>query len=165
MTSQKTLQDVCDTFMVYHVDALNALNFEHDQRLMYENEWDYKNPTLLPNKVHAELEQVDLESITDEYDRRCARSILWLWYHHATSCALWRYGDASAAREYVTKAVEMQPDNHPNQITKLLYLLVYEKEEEAQEYAKTIDNEAEQQTAAQLLAKYSEDTFFTTDSK
>lgn len=98
---------------------LNQKYVQIDQVLFKSGEWNYNNPALLTNQVKSILERVDTNSLTaDELEWR--QEILWFWYHHAISCARWK-GDKEAALHFSEVALELQTDEHPNQITKLLY--------------------------------------------
>ncbi len=127
---------------------------------MYAGEWDYKNESQIPNMVAYALEKIDLASVTNDQERFWVRDILWLWNHHAITCALHRYGDVKAAREFSEKALALMPPNHPNMITKLLHLLVHERGEEARAYASSIVSEVERDTATVLLREYENGTLF-----
>lgn len=138
-----------------------------DQKLMPKREgvqpatpWDYDNPQLVINKVKNILENVNLDELTEE-ERYWRQEILWFWYHHAISCAIWLHKDKEKARQYALKALEYQSQPHPNKITRLLYLLVNDKLEEAEEWIKTTHNEnPDKETAADLLKEYKEHKFF-----
>lgn len=127
---------------------------------MSVGEWDYKNFELLPNQIKASIEAIEFLNLSDERERRLAQNILWLWYHHATSCALWRYADKDAARTYSEKALELQSENHPNRIARLFYFLIRDNLQEAEIWAKTIITEPEKTTAKYFLDLYREGRFF-----
>ncbi len=138
---------------------LSNLYTAEDQKLMASREWDYKNPELAVNKIKEILETTDANNLSpDEQDWR--REILWFWYHHAISCASWRYKDKSAAQSYTTKALEYQSENHPNKITQLFDFLVNDKVGEAERWAGAIEEEPEKTTAAELLDEYKKGDFF-----
>ncbi|MBP6942727.1 MAG: hypothetical protein KBB55_01640 [Candidatus Buchananbacteria bacterium] len=139
---------------------LSTLYTKADQELMKANAWEYDNPDLLVNKVKTILESVDTQTLTeDEQDWR--QEILWLWYHHAISCAI-KHRDQSLAQEYAAKALQLQSVDHPNQITKILELLVNDKLEEAQAWADAI-NEDEKDTAIHLIEYFQERNPFKED--
>lgn len=137
-----------------------------DQRLMKSHEWDYANPDLLVNKIKDILEKTDEQMLTDE-EKEWKQSILWFWYHHAISCAIWRYKDKEAAKLYATKALEFQADDNPNKITRLLWLLVDDKLEEAEAFAASIpqyklddgNDNPEPETARELIESYKQGGF------
>ena len=66
-----------------------------------------------------------------------------------------RYKDKEKARVCATKALELQPEDHPNKITKLLDLLVNDKLEEARKWAENITEEPEKTTARETIEKWS----------
>lgn len=132
--------------------------FEEDQRIITSRIEDYHDPKLIINKVHNLLEKIDARHLTRE-EQIERRHILWLWYHHAISYAVWGYKDKKRAKKYSALALRNQPKNHPNKITRLLYLLVRDKYEEAKEWVKSISKE-EKSTAKKLLLFYKEGGFF-----
>jgi len=155
MDSAVTVAEVCAAFGCAHIDELDTLYLEYDQDLMRTQRWDYRNDALLTNRIRAKLEELDPHTVADEYDRWRVKEILWLWYHHAISCALWRYGDEGAARAYATQALEYYQSDNPNKLTKLLYLLAHRREQEARVYVATaIDSEVEREAANHFLALY-----------
>ena len=160
MQQQISLPDVCATFECAHADELFARYLELDQLLMHSQGWDYKNEGLETNKIHTMLKRIDRSLIEDEFERGRARELLWLWNHHAISCALWRYGDRAAALEYAKEALSLQSPDHPNKITRLLYLLIRGDIDSAREHVGTIESPVEQETAGQLMKMYSDGTFF-----
>jgi hypothetical protein len=93
---------------------------------------------------------VDPNTLTEE-EKDWRQEILWFWYHHAISCAIWKK-DKAKAIEYSEKALSLQDENHPNKITKVLNLLVNDKIVAAEEFVKTID--AEKDSAEGLVEDY-----------
>lgn len=139
---------------------LDTRYLEEDQKLMKSAEWDYKNKAHLIHKVKDILEGVDPAKLADE-EQYWRRNILWFWYHHAVSCAVWRYADRQKAQEYAKKALHYQPKSHPNKITKLLYFLVHDRLSSAERWAETITTEPEKTTAQAILEEYRTKGFFT----
>ena len=140
---------------------LNRLYVVEDQKFMKSGTWDYDNPELVVNKIKDILESVGLENIPeDDREREWAQEILWFWYHHAISCAVGRYKDKAKAQMYAAKALEIQPEDHPNKITRLLSLLVNNKLEEAEEWLAAINEDPEKTTGKELLENYKEGKFF-----
>jgi hypothetical protein len=136
------------------------LNFlKEDQSLMKSGLWDYGNSELLVNKVKSFIEGIEISLLSVE-EKKWINSLLWLWHHHAISCAIVRYKDKQKAEEYSEKAMFYQDESHPNQITKLLYLLVRDKLEEAKEWINQIKSGVERDTANFLLKQYQEKGFF-----
>ena len=138
---------------------LSNLYTVEDQKLMKSGNWDYGNPELITNKVKIILESIDSASLTEE-EREWRQEILWFWYHHAISCAVWMYKDKEAAQKYSTSALENQPAVHPNKITKLLDLLVHDKLDDAEKWAEEITEEPEKSTATSLVSDYKQGGFF-----
>ena len=125
---------------------------------MKSGEWDYKNQELVVNKVKDVLEGLDPAFLSEE-EKEWRGEILWFWYHHAISCAIWHYHDKPAAIEFSNKALSYQSPEHPNKITKLLSLFVEGKMSEAEEWAKGIQNEVEKETAAYVIEDYKKHGF------
>ena len=86
---------------------LSNLYSAEDQRLMLVGSWDYANEQSVVNKVKNILEPIDPFTLNAD-EREWRQEILWFWYHHAISCAIWRYKDKAAARIYAAKALEYQ---------------------------------------------------------
>ncbi len=137
---------------------MSNLYTEEDQKLMKSGQWDYDNPELITNKIKVSLESIDKSSLNEE-ESDWRNEILWFWYHHAISCAIEK-NDKIAAQKYAEKALEIQSDDHPNKITKLLYLLVHDKLEEAEAWALNIDEELEKSTAQYQLEIYKNQGYF-----
>jgi hypothetical protein len=139
---------------------LSNLYSERDQELMKSEEWDYNNPELITNKIKNILEPIDPETLTED-EREWRAEIIWFWYHHAISCAAARYKDKEAAQMYATKAVEIQPEDHPNKITHLLFYLVHDRLQEAEELVAALaPKDDEKDTAESLIEGYKEIGFF-----
>lgn len=157
--NEKTSRLVNEAFVLLGVqnflDLSNAYSRE-DQVLMKNGEWDAYNPSLITNQVKAILEQIDPNDLR-ESDRMWYSEILWFWYHHAVSCERNRV----QAQAYATKALELQSDDHPNQITKLLWFLTHDKVSRAKEWAAKIPIDSiEHQTALDTIREYEERKFW-----
>ena len=131
---------------------------EEDQKLMKSESWDYNNSNLIINKVKSILEKVNVESLSEQ-EKEWHNEIFWFWYHHAISCAIGRYKDIEKAKYYAAEAMNYQSKSeggHPNQITKLLYLLVNDKLEEAEQFDKIAKygDEDEKQSGKELIENY-----------
>jgi len=135
---------------------------KEDQRLLKEQTWDYKNSELVLNKVKELVEDViekgfatdDKESIDE------LRDILWFWYHHATGYAIWEYKDKAKAQEFSAKALKYQTTDNPNQITRLLYLLVRDEGVKATAWLKTIVNDPDKTASLGIMKEYLAGNFF-----
>lgn len=154
----KPLHTIYELMGVTSMHDLNRAYTEEDQKLMKEGRWDYEDPELLTNRVKSLLEQVDPITLSEE-EKEWREEILWFWYHHAISCAVWRYADRQRAQEYASKALEHQDSNHPNKITKLLYYLVHDDLVSAEKLTETMDLDKE--TAISVIDEYKEKRFFT----
>jgi len=138
---------------------MNRNYTELDQDLMKNGLWDYGNPELITNKVKDILEYSDLKNLTEE-EKEWRQEILWFWYHHAISCAIWRYRDRPKAIELANQALKYKPQENPNQITQILSFLVNDQLPEAQQWANQIEDKIEKDTANELIAEYGEGKFF-----
>lgn len=127
---------------------------------MYAGEWDYKNSKLLPNQIKRSLEKIPLVGIKNTAERKTIQNLVWFWYHHAISCALWRYGDRDIALIYSAKAIELQLPDHSNRITRLLFLLLRDNLIEAEEWYRVTPTGPEKTTAMHLLEFYRSGHFF-----
>ena len=158
----REIDEVCLKFGVADVKGLEALNRAVDQSLMRSDGWDYLDHTLQNNLLHRALLCVNKEQLTrDELWR--VNQMIWLWYHHAISCAIWRHRDREAAQDFSLHAVVYQRriSNHPNKITRLLFLLVRDRFYEAEAWAKKIKSPRyERKTALKILEKYRRGEFF-----
>lgn len=128
---------------------------EQDQVLFKSGAWDYDNPELKVNRVKDELEKIGIENLSGE-EKVWANEILWFWNHHAISCAIAKK-DIEKAKNYASEALKYQRNDkdHPNKITKLLYLLVNNRLEEGKVYAQNeIPEEVERETAHHLIDSY-----------
>jgi hypothetical protein len=134
---------------------------EEDQKQMQAGEWDYDDPESHINQVKEKVDAVDVESLNE--DELYFRSqLLWLWNHHAAGVAVERQ-DEDAAIAFIDAALEYQPDDHPNQITQLLYYLIHGDLEEAESWAETITDATEQATAEEQIELFRQGQYFRHD--
>ena len=138
---------------------LNTLYDREDQKLMQGQAWDYNNPDLTINKVKRILEKVDATTLSGE-EKEWRNNILWFWNHHAISCAVWRYKDQQAAQQFSEQALKFQSDDHPNQITKLLFFLTHGELDLAEEWLLQINDKVEKETAEYLIDTYKRGGFY-----
>jgi hypothetical protein len=132
---------------------MHRLYSEEDQKLMKSSQWDYDNKNLITNKVKTLLEEINSKDLTDD-EAHWRNEVLWFWYHHAISCAIFNKGDKAAAEKYSEQALSLQSSEHPNYITKLLYFLVRGDINEAEKQAANIKDEPEKSSAAALIDEY-----------
>lgn len=140
---------------------LSKIYTKEDQILMKSGKWDYKNPDLITNKIKDILESTDVDALSQE-ERDWCNEILWFWYHHAISSAVWIHKDKEQAKEFADKALYYQglsEGGHPNQITKLFKLLLEDKVQEAEEYINEITDSVEKETGLSLLQEFKEGIF------
>lgn len=151
--NESPFHSLYSTFGVQNSEELYDLYFQEDQRLMDSHSWDYDNSDLIVNKIKNSIENVGDIGLTKE-EKDTKESILWFWYHHATSCALFQKKDKEKAKVYSTKALEHKDNRNSNQITKLLYFLANDDLTEASNWADKIENPTEKQTALNLIKDY-----------
>ena len=157
---EEKIREAFDLLKVSSFRELSRVYGEKDQELMKTRTWDDKSPELITNRVKNVLEQMNPAELSEE-DRMWWHEIMWFWYHHAISYAIWKRKDKQLAQLYADKALELQMPDHPNKITKLLWFLVRDKLEEVKEWMKTekfIDYEFE--TAQATLKEYENGEFF-----
>lgn len=157
--TRSPLREAYDLLGAHTPLELSNLYSEEDQKLMKSESWDYDNADLIINRIKSIIENVDIAKLTDE-EKNWRNEILWFWYHHAISCAVWRYKDREKAKSFSLKALEFQDGNHPNQITKLLGLLIDDKIEEAEKWTNKITDEIEKETATYLIQEYKDGNMF-----
>ena len=136
--------------------SLQRLVTSVDQVLMKSGSWSYQDPGLLNTKIVRQLESLDRTGITNE-ENEWIDEIIWLWYHHATSTALFPCRDREQAKIFAAKALEYQVQApHPNAITWLLYLLANGRIEEAREYVDSMirQDNVDKETAKGVLEDY-----------
>ncbi|MEK7511243.1 MAG: hypothetical protein AAB582_03335 [Patescibacteria group bacterium] len=138
--------------------ALHHAYCELEQPLFKERTWDYDNPDQLHNRIKLEIEEENLDSLSEE-ERVWCREILWFWHHHAISCAVWKQ-NLEAGRFHAESALAYQEADHPNKITRLLFLLLNGSLGEAKQCADNIQDEVEGPTAQALVEWYENGEFF-----
>lgn len=133
-----------------------------DQRLLKTQSWDYKNPELVLNKVKEIVDRAIGNGFAagDKDSEDDLKTILWFWYHHATGYAIWDYKEKEKALEFSAKALKYQTSDNPNQITRLLYLLIRDKEAEATSWLETISDEPDKTSAHGIMEEYRAGNFF-----
>lgn len=158
---ESTANRVKRAFDLLGVTDFSSLDFAYtleDQRLMRAGTWDDRDPILITNRVRHILEDIDPIDL-DENDRVWWREILWFWYHHAISYAIFKRKDRALAQRYADKAREIQGElGHPNRLTELLRLLVYDEVGKARDMVEQLTTEAN--SAKELLQEYERGEFF-----
>ena len=135
----RNIDRVCRKYKVRNVIALEQKCRDSDQRRMRSLKWDYTKDSL-DTRIVFDLVQVPQTELTPDENWR-VNQMIWLWYHHAVSCAISRHKDRKKALEFVNKALEYQAriKDHPNKITPLFKLLLLGKLDEAKNFAKEPD--------------------------
>lgn len=131
---------------------------EEDQKIVTSGIEDYESKRHITTQIKDLLEGIDREKLTLTEEKEISL-ILWMWYHHAISYAIWGYKDKKKALLYAKKALKYQPKKHPNRITKLLYLLVRGNLRKAEEWIGEVGEE-ERKTAEMLIRMYKNGEFF-----
>lgn len=112
--------------------------------------WDYDDPDQVPNKVRAMLEVAGTERLTeDEVEWR--NQIIWFWYHHAISVAGWKR-DKDKQRYFSEKAMEYEDPS--NMLTRTMFYLVHDRVEDAEEWVRSKEGDADFDTAQEMLENY-----------
>lgn len=158
--NKSILKNVYIKFLVNDPSELKKVYMNEDQKLMRNGKWDYENPELITNKIKDSVEAIGVQNISDKKEKIWISDILWMWYHHATSCALYRYGNKKEAIKYSTIALDLQTEDHPNKITRLLYFLSRDNLNNAERWFKLITEEPEKTTAKYLIDRYKQGNFF-----
>ncbi|MDP3988903.1 MAG: hypothetical protein Q8P93_01560 [bacterium] len=158
----ETAEKVEKVFALFGVETFFGLQRAYsaeDQRLMKGGLWDDQDASLLTNWTKAILELIDPTQL-DPDDQGWRQEILWFWYHHAISCAIWKRKDRGLAQLYAENALKLQASDHPNQITRLLWYLVHDQLQEAQHWAEQIIEDPEHTTAQELIDEHVKGGFF-----
>lgn len=158
-TNKSPIKRIYMLLKVNSPDKLWAAYMKEDQKLMRSQKWDYKNKSIKINKIKEIFEKVDARKLTKE-ERVEQKEILWMWYHHATGYAIWKYKSKATAKSYSGKAIKYQSKDHPNKVTRLLYYLTRDQLVKAENWAKK--NQRGQDTAliSEVIKLYKNDGFF-----
>ena len=133
--------------------------FIKDQKLIKRGALDYENPKLITTRVKDCLEEISPVKLSEE-EKKCRQDILWLWYHHAISYAIWHYTDKKKARRYSLKALKYQGKDHPNKITRLFYFLTRDKLSKAEKLIKSMKRCPDKSVAMKLVKFYKEGGYY-----
>jgi hypothetical protein len=141
--------------------ALSRAYTAEDQRLFKSGTWDPGDSGLLTNQVKVLLEVLNPEELNEE-DREWRQEILWFWYHHAVSYAIFKAKSRDQAKLYANRALVLQEGrNHPNQMTRLLWFLIHDRLTDARKwFARLPPNHDEHATGMHLIEEYVEGKFF-----
>ena len=128
----QTAQAAFDLFGVDSFRSLHDAYMWQDQRMFKQRVWDYEDPLNILTMTREALEVVDPGTLNSD-DRMWWYEIIWFWYHHAVSAAI-RKQDKARARYFACVALAYQGEDHPNRITRLLWLLVHDQLAEARRW-------------------------------
>ena len=149
----RRIDQICKKYSVQSVKELAQLADDDDQRLMRSLEWDYEVDALHTQIVN-DLKRVPRKELVGD-EKWQVEQVIWFWYHHATSCAIYRHDDRKKALYFIQKALRYQariPD-HPNKVTLLLYLLLKGNFSKAKTLVPTM-NEDEIETGRELVEEW-----------
>jgi len=155
--SQSPMKEAYELLEANSPLELSNLYTKEDQKILKGGSWDYNNPDLIIHKIKDILEAIDEDNLAEE-EKVWRNEILWFWYHHAISCAIFRYKDRIAAKEYSTKALSYKDKNHPNKITDIFDFLIDNRVSDAEQLAEAMDEDKE--TALELIEEYKEGNMF-----
>jgi hypothetical protein len=157
-TTTQLRREAPDFFKANTFKELHEAYVIEDQKLFKNREWDPHNPNLIINEIAHLFMRINPEEL-DSSDREWWAETLWFWYHHAISYALWRR-NKKLAHEYATYALRYQQDDHPNKITKLLWMLTRDDLTGAQKWAAQIPPELDRELAFELISDYEQGRLF-----
>ncbi|MDP2655759.1 MAG: hypothetical protein Q8P17_04540 [bacterium] len=160
--SHNPLKEAYTLLQVSSPSELAKKFIKEDQRLLQTQAWDYMNQELVLNKVKEIVESAIDNGFTtgDKDSDDDLRNILWFWYHHAIGYAIWGYKDKMKAFEFSSKALKYQTSDNPNQITRLLYLLIRNEDTEATAWLETIVNDPDKTASRGIMKEYLAGNFF-----
>lgn len=151
----RRIDRICKKYSVQTVAELAQLADDDDQRLMRSLEWDYEVDALHTQIVN-DLKRVPRKELVGD-EKWQVEQVIWFWYHHATSCAIYRHNNRKKALNFVQKALQYQtriPD-HENKVTLLLHLLLKGKLSEAKALVPTMHKD-EIETGRELVEEWKE---------
>lgn len=147
---------------------LHQVYTHEDRRLLQAFEWDHTNPSLVTNRTKILLER-DIPKVPSSQlhrkDKMWILEILWNWHHNAISSALRMRNVKDAhnlscvAMLYQTAINSENDIPHPNQITRLLWLILGGKINEAYNWVRSIEDPVEKAYGKDCLVRYEEGWF------
>ena len=114
--------------------SLHNIYVRSDRKLFPTGKFNYDDSRLLVNRIKRALEVLPDEHFSGERDFEWKREILWYWYHHAISVAVFCRGDLFQARLFADLALWFQGRNPSNKITRLLWHLVHGRVKQAKRW-------------------------------
>lgn len=153
--SESALRDLYDSLGVSTPLELSNKFTELDQEeISRSGEYDYGNGESAVNKIKDRLEAIDPTLLTDE-ENKWRSEILWLWNHHAAGMALFGRRDRATAQRFSEAALSHQAEDHPNMLTRLLYLLAHDDVAGAEEHIAAIPRDSvEYESALSAIETY-----------
>ncbi len=152
------LKFICIKFKVTDLYDLHSLYHQLDQEAITNGTFDYTDSSLRLNKIKNALLEIDCQNLKAT-EGKIIKSILWLWYHHATTVAIWQRKDIKQARIFCKHACEYLYSDHPNTITPMISMLLEHNIQSAKEWYETKVAEVEKPYARHLLDEYAKGVF------
>lgn len=171
LVSESTTASMNEAFQLLGVTNFKDLSLAYtreDQKLMKSGKWDAHNPALITNRVKTLLEQIDPSNLRKS-ENEWRSEILWFWYHHAISYAIWKAKDRLLAQVYAIRALGFQAVSQPrekghrNRLTELFWHLVYDRVSEAKQWMAEMPPGAdpvEHANGLELIKEYERGEFF-----
>lgn len=153
-----TLSKVCKEFQVQDVYELSHIFLEYDQQAIKNETFNGYDSSTTLNKIKNCLLLLDLEAMDSE-ERKTVQNMLWLWFHHATTVAIWKEKNIPRARELCQIALQYLFPEHPNKITPMIWMLLSKDIEGAKKWNETEVGPHEKKYAEHLLDEYKKGVF------
>jgi hypothetical protein len=156
--AQAALNRICLKFKCADVYELNTLNLSSDQDLVRRNAFSLTDKTLINNQIKDDLLTINFQSLP-EHEMNVVKNILWLWFQHATTIAIWKERNLDLARELCTKAISYLYPSHPNKITYMIDMLLRDDVVGARRWLVSEVNDVEKEYGEYLLKEYEKGVF------
>ncbi len=145
-------EKIFERFGVHNMKELDDKIFEPAIRVMLnDNEWDFNDEELVPNKIKALLENCH-EKMTDE-EQFYINHMIWSWHQHATIMAL-RIYDIDDAKKFFAEASTFKA--HHDDLTKILEFMTNGRIDSAQNYANHMEQPELKPDALEIIRDYTE---------
>ena len=131
---KNTIRNILKEFNVRDVYDLSELHLAIDQQQIKTDTFKLHSKKNINNRIKNALETLDIRKIKNSDEQEVVKDILWLWYHHACTIAIWKKGDIKAGKRYCKKALSYLYEGHPNKMTWLIMLLLEGKIDEAKKW-------------------------------
>lgn len=131
-----------EILFVRNFEELHSAYITSYKQLTRTARWDATKSFLSVNRIKKILEEIDPDHL-NESERMWRAEILWFWYYKTICCPGWDT-NLELIKHYAGKALEFQKEGHQdgmaqaNRITKLLYILVHDRVDQAEEWMKVM---------------------------